>query len=601
MLSPGRELWRLTGQGRGRISRALAAMALANLCLFGVPLLTKGAIDGLFSEGGPELDVLGRLVRELEGALGLVWTLALGGLATVLLTALAALGQYLRARWVASATEDTIRGLRDRLYSRLEHGACGFHDAHETGDLVQRCTSDVETLRVFLSDQLIEIARTVLMALMVVPVLLWLDPTMTAVSLALVPVITLTAFLFFRWVQALFLQSDEDEGAMTAVLQENLSGIRVVRAFARQDFECEKFAAKNAALRDSNRRLLEALALFWSLSDALCFLQIGLALFAGAAWVESGRLSVGSLVAFLSLLSLLIWPIRHLGRVLSETGKALVALGRLGAILHAEPESGGMSEPGAAGRIELVGARFAYQEGCPVLRGLDLVVEAGETLAIVGPPGAGKSTLIALLMRFYELDAGSILLDGVDIRGLDLAALRRRVAVAFQEPFLFSQSLGENIRFGKPEAGEAAVAEASRRAAVASAIAAFPQGFDTRVGERGVKLSGGQRQRVALARALLKEAPVLILDDVVSAVDTKTEAEILASLEARRGKQTTLLITHRLASLRNADRILVLEEGRLRQLGSHAELMAREGPYRELWRGEDAACAVGEEAAGVRS
>ncbi|MDH3643547.1 MAG: ABC transporter ATP-binding protein/permease, partial [Gammaproteobacteria bacterium] len=459
-----------------------------------------------------------------------------------------------------------------------------FYDSADTGDLVQRSSSDVETLRVFLASDVVEIGRAIMLLVCVAPILIWLDPRLAALSLCLMPFLAIGAYIFFSKVKDVFQITDEAEAAMTATLQENLTGIRVVRAFARQGYEIEKFGARNADFRNNNYRLIRLMGIYWSTSDLFAMSQIGIVLIAGALFVHSGSITVGVLFKFITMVSMVIWPVRQLGRVLTDAGKAVVSLGRINEILAEEQEHPGVtpSQGRARGAIDFSHLGFEYESGRPVLSDITLSVAAGETLAIVGPPGSGKSSLIRVLLRMYPYHRGSVKLDGREISELDRQWLRWQIGVVLQDPFLYSRSIRANLAVGRPSAPEHEIIEACQDAAIHDSISGFPDGFDAMVGERGVTLSGGQRQRVALARALLKDPPVLVLDDSLSAVDTGTERDILAAMKRRKGRQTTLIIAHRLSSVMHADRIMVLNEGRMVQLGDHATLASEQGPYRTL-------------------
>jgi ATP-binding cassette subfamily B protein len=515
--------------------------------------------------------------------------LVIAALAVFLSTALGGVFMYLRGRWSTFASEQITRTLRMRLYDHLQHLPVPYHDKAQTGDLVQRCTSDVDTVRLLFSNQAVEIARASALLAIGIPLMFWMDPLMAIVAICMLPVLIVFAIIFFGRVRGSFKKMDDAEGAMTARLQENLTGIRVVRAFARQDFESQQFAEKNRTHRDLNYRLFWIMATYWSMSDLMTFIQGALVLFVGAWRVQRGSLSFGTLVAFLSYMTLYLWPVRQMGRVLTELGKATVSMGRIQEILDAPRESdasvatNGDLPPRVSGQISIQNVSLKHGE-TSVVENVSLEIPAGTTLAIVGPSGSGKSTLVQLLLRFYNYEQGRITLDGLEIRTLPRKYVRSQFGVVMQEPFLYSKTLKENIRLGRHVAEDAEVIESATVAAINESIETFDQKYDTLVGERGVTLSGGQRQRVAIARALLRDAPVLILDDALSAVDTHTETMILDALKRRSGRRTTIVIAHRISTLQHADQIAVLEKGKIVQLGSHEQLIQQDGLYKQLWQ-----------------
>ncbi len=417
-------LWAHTAGFRGAFSIAILAMAIGYVFMFGVPLLATFSIDAILAGDSFTPDPRAyRLASAISAAdsPGMMSYLMLAAIGTVILTAIAGGFIYVRGRYVAYASEGIVRRLRDRLFDHIEHLPAHFHDKADTGDLVQRCTSDMETLRVFLSGQVIEISRAILMLLVVLPILFSLDTRMAWLSLVTIPFLFIAAVWFFARVKRLFEIVDESEAELTTVLQENLTGIRVVRAFARQDYEIDKFSARNRQFRDNNNRLIGLMGLYYGFSDIVCLGQIGVLLIAGALWVIDGSLTVGTLFAFITYVGMIIWPIRHMGRVLTDSGKAIVAIGRLTEVLAEPIESQNETAPGERlrGDVTFKDLTFAYTPGIPVLKDVSFNVKPGETLALLGPPGSGKSTITQLLLRLYDYQEGSITLDGHELRELN--------------------------------------------------------------------------------------------------------------------------------------------------------------------------------------
>jgi len=578
-------LWRITEGQRPRYLGAVISMALMNISMFGAPLIGKYAIDLVverdFGYAQQELLAIAQALGTQNPYLAY---LVVSAVLAIVMTALGGLFLYFRGRLAAKASESIVRGLRESIYRRMHNLHASFYDTADTGDLVQRSSSDVETLRVFLSSDVVEIGRAIMLLLCVLPFLFWLNADLAWLSICLMPFLVVGAYVFFSKVKEVFQVTDEAEAEMTATLQENLTGIRVVRAFARQAYEIEKFGGKNASFRNHNYRLIRLMGFYWGISDFFAMGQIGVVLIAGAMFIMAGTLTVGELFAFMTYVSMVIWPIRQLGRVLTDTGKAVVSMGRINEILDEEEESRELAplDGRATGELVIEHLDFGYEPDKLVLKDISVSIRAGETIALVGPPGSGKSSLIRALLRMYPYQSGSMRLDGREITEVNRQWLRAQVGVVLQDPFLYSRTIRANLMVGRPNAPEPEIIEACQDAAIHSSIERFPEGFNAMVGERGVTLSGGQRQRLALARALLKDPPVLVLDDSLSAVDTGTEKNILDALQRRKGRQTTLIIAHRLSSVMNADRIMVLDEGRVVQLGDHQSLAAVDGPYRRL-------------------
>lgn len=568
---------------------AMLCIVLAACFSFLTPLIIRFVADTVIGGKPAELPFgLGNVVSGIIAPNRLATHLWLAALAVVTASLLAHGFTYLRGRISAAVSEEFARRLRNALYDHIQRLPYAWHSRVQTGDIIQRCTSDVDTIRRFIGLQLVQLGRGIFMSLLILPVMLSMDRRMTLVSTIVIPVIFIYAYVFFRQVRKRFQAADEAEGYMTTVLEESLNGIRVVRAFNREQYEVRRFEKAADDYRDKCRRLITVLAWYWSSSDLMCLAQIAAVFIFGIGWTIKGQISLGTLLAFSTYIGMLLWPIREMGRILTDMGRALVSIGRLREIMETPQENMEGSirvEPGTAlkGEIEFRGLSFAYEAENPILRDVNLKIAAGETIALLGATGSGKSTLTNLIPRLFDGFEGQILIDGQDLSAINRQDLRRQIGIVLQEPFLYSRSIADNIGIAVGDVPRERIAQAAAESALHDSVSEFDQGYDTVIGERGITLSGGQRQRCAIARALILDPAILILDDALSAVDSETEQIIQRNLLRRKGRATTIIITHRLTGVSLADRIVVLEHGHIAQIGSHEELIAVPGAYQRIW------------------
>ena len=576
----------LIGQNWTHFLWALIATIMMVIIGFLTPLLLSEIVDSILgSEPFTMPDFLMNPINALGGRDFLRQNLWIPALALILMNVVNGVFTFIKGRSSAIASENIARKLRNDLYRHLQHLPFAYHVKAQAGELIQRCTSDVDTIRRFLAVQVMEVVNTVLMVVIAMSILLPRSVPITLYSLILVPPLFCFATWFFKMVHKSFEVADEADGVLNAVLQENLSGVRVVRAFGQQEREVEKFGRVNNDLRKKNLRLNELLAIYWGGGDAISMTQTLLTLVVCIIYACNGWITVGTLIVFTSTLGMLLFPIRQLGRTLSDAGKAMVSMKRVQAILHeeAEPDEPNALKPDLHGDIVFDHVSFAYpDDNVPVLRDVSFTIPAGKTAAVLGGTGSGKSTMMYLLQRLYTPTSGKITIGGVDIQQIDRKYLRAHVGLILQEPFLYSKSIRENVGITAPEQEAERIEHAADIASASGFIAKADKGWETVVGERGVTLSGGQKQRIAIARTLLKDNNILIFDDSLSAVDTETDAQIRAALSHEQKDVTTLIISHRVTTLSQADLILVLENGQITQQGTHAELCSQPGLYQRI-------------------
>lgn len=506
------------------------------------------------------------------------------GVALVLVNLTSGTLSFFRGKMTSRGSESAALFLRNSLYEHIQQMPYDYHVKTETGDLLQRCTSDINTIRAFLSQQVVSMLNAVFMIIFALILMLPISVKVTLYSLGFTPVIFLFSMIFFRLVIQAFRRMDEAEAAMSIVLQENLTGVRVVRAFGQAFNEIQKFDKTSFEHRNRGFKVANLEALYWALSGSMGLLQILISLIICIMEASKGNLSIGDLIVITGYTGMLTWPIRQLGRILTESGKSMVALDRIGEILNAksEPEEAGTLTPDLRTDIVFDHVSLYYEKGHEVLRNVSFTAKAGQTIAILGPTGSGKSSLVHLLQKLYSPQSGSITFGGVSIENIDRRYLRSRVGLILQNSFLYSKTIRENIAIAVRNATQEDIDHAAKAASAYEFIQKSEKGYDTMVGERGVTLSGGQKQRIAIARTLMKDNDILVFDDSLSAVDTKTDAQIREALLSGNSKLTTFIISHRISTLSRADLILVLEDGCITASGTHDDLIAIPGLYARI-------------------
>ncbi len=550
------------------------------------PQIIRAAVDCAI--GGKEGD-FPAFIMELVASIGgfaylgqHLWILA----AAILVVAVFQVAsQYLFRVFNTKASETLVKSMRDQLFSHIQRLPFSWHMKNRTGDIIQRCTSDIETTKNFLSEQLTSVFRIVILLVLSISFMLSMHTGLTLIALIPTPLILAYSFYFHKQIHDGFLECDENEGKLSTLAQENLTGVRVVRAFGRERAEIDKFNAQNDYYTGLWVKMAKVMSRFWSVSDIFSGIQIMLVVVFGAYFCVKGNLTEGEYIAFISYNSMLVWPIRQLGRMISEMSKAGVSIDRVFYIMNSplETDDPEATEAPMDGDICFHHVNFSYENAPQLLQDITFTMKAGTTLGILGGTGSGKSTLMLLLDKLYPLEDGSITIGGVDIRKIKTEHLRKNIGMVLQEPFLFSRTIAENIGITAPQIDMEVIRSAAAAAALDETIASFASGYETMVGERGVTLSGGQKQRSAIARMLTQEVPIMIFDDSLSAVDTETDARIRKAITQRFGKASVILISHRITTLSSADKIIVLDRGRIVEEGTHEELKVGGGIYQKIY------------------
>ena len=576
---------------RGSAGFFLLSMVFAALVSFLdliLPAMIIFTVDSVISDKAPDLPA--SILACLDAAGG-IWRLRenpiLIAAAVMAVAFMAACFRFLFRYFNEVAAEKFVKRMRDEIYAKILRLPYSWYGANSTGDIIQRCTSDVETIKVFVSEQLTSLIRVIILIILAIYFMAGIDTKMTAAAAVFIPVVIGYSLFFYARIGDAFEKADEEESRLSAIAQENLTGVRVVRAFGREQYERDRFEKQNEYYTGFWIRLIIILTHNWVTGDIMTGLQYLLVNVMGAVFCVRGTLTAGQFIAFVSYNSLLIWPVRSLGRVISEMSKAGISVERLRYIMNAEEEKEPeeMLTPPMDADISFEHVSFRYEgDEKNALSDVTFTVKAGTTVGILGGTGSGKSTLMYLLEKLYPLGEGQgrILVGDVDLSKISTSYVRSRIGMVLQEPHLFSRSIAENIAITSDELGEEEVRRASTAADLTETVDRFPSGFDTFVGERGVTLSGGQKQRTAIAQMLIRKCPVMIFDDSLSAVDSETDARIRAALLRETAGATVFLISHRITTIMDADQIIVMERGRITQKGTHEELRAVPGLYREI-------------------
>jgi len=518
----------------------------------------------------------------------IVRTVALIALSFIGLALVEGAFSFLSGRAAAQTAEGVTKKLRNFMFDHIQRLPFIFHDKAQTGDIIQRVTSDISAIQRFYAEQVVELGRVILLFSVNFIALLLLNVPLAIISVIVVPFIAGISLYFFRRVSKKYDEFQEADAKLSTVLQENLSGVRVVKAFARQPYEEEKFDKENFTRFSKGRELLRMHSFYWPITDIMAVMQMLVGYIIGGLMVINGDISIGIYLAYVGMVVWIIQPMRGLGRLIVQASTGLVSYDRVAQIIREdqEPLTEAVYHPtgDVQGELLFQNMGFEYEPNIPVLQDINFHVKPGQIVALLGSTGSGKTTLVSLLPRFYDYTDGAILIDGVTLKDYSREYLRRQIGIVEQEPFLFSRSIRENISYGVGrQVSDEEVVAAAQAAAVHDVILSFPEGYDTIVGERGVTLSGGQKQRVAIARTLLKNPRILLLDDATSSVDTETEADIREALERLMSHRTTFIIAHRIQSVMIADLILVLDKGRIVQRGTHDELIDQTGIYRRIY------------------
>ncbi len=574
-------------KNKGRYLGILALTVLINVLTLVSPLIIGYTTDEVLSSENASLSSFEQMLESiLGGAENIQNNIWLLGAVLIIIAAVIGVFSYLKGKSAAKVSENIAESLRNDLFKHLLDLPYSYFNKINTGDIIQRCTSDVDNIRLFFSNQLIEIIRIITLVIVALFYMVKFNVKLSIYSTFLLPFAFIFSLVFIKLFESTFTNFEECEGNVNTTIQENVSGVRVVKAFNNQTYEIEKFSKVNENFNQALRGVLRSYAIFWSVSDLLCMSQYVIAICTGAYFGYKQIITPGEYVIFISYTAMLIWPVRQLGRVMSEFGKTRVAYFRLCDIFETEVENdldGGIT-PDLDGDIEFKNFNFKFDdEDTHTLKNINLKINKGENVGILGSIGSGKSTLMHMLLRFHNYNEGSITINGNELKDVNKTYLRKNIGIALQDNFLYGKSIIENLRLANQDITEKEVFEIAKVANIHHTFKNFKDGYETEVGEKGVTLSGGQKQRTTIARTLIKKTGTIIFDDSLSAVDPETDAKIREQLKLVNSDVTTIIIAQRINTIMECDKIVVMDKGEITHIGTHEELINQDGIYKEVW------------------
>lgn len=549
-----------------------------------IPIILGTTIDSIIGSEEPTNKIMISFINFLGGRDLVRERLGIIAAAFILISFSIALLNFLRPYMSGKATYTISKGIRDSIYAKISSLSIKDMASITTGDMLQRASSDITKFETMVSTTMMALMGNISYIVISLITLFTINFKLSLISVSLLPILFIGTFLFDKSVVKVFDEFEESEANLTTIVQENLSSYKVVRAFFKQKHEINKFEEASMDLANKDYKIMEYFAYFWSIAEFLCFLQIALIAIFGVIMHRSGSVSVGEFTAVFAVALNMVWVVLGTGRMLSRFTRVTVAIRRFDEVLEMDSEDldSGVSDIDIKGEINFDKVSFSYDEAHDAIKDLSFTIEAGKTLGVLGLTGSGKSTLVSLIPRLMEYD-GSIKIDGAELNTISKRKIRENISIILQEPYLFNKTIKENIAYRWPNASDEEIIKAAKIADIHDDIMNFPDGYDTIVGEKGVSLSGGQKQRLAIARTILVHTPIIIFDDALSAVDTQTDINIRTALSQNEKAQTKIIISHRISTLMNADKIIVMKRGKKIQEGTHEELIHEDGLYKTIY------------------